>query len=111
MSSVVLILEDNDDKIVNIFMKYAETLRGKEIFIARSVAQAQHYLAGDPGITTLFVDYELDPGCGNGIELLEWVMITFIHFIELIVVTTLNPGYSKQMCRLCTQHGVPFERF
>lgn len=110
MSSAVLILENDDGKIINIFSKYLDYLKKKDIFIARTVAQAQRFLADDPGIVTMFVDYELDPGCGNGVEFLEWVSMTFSHFVELVVITSLSAEYSKQMCRLCSKHGIPFER-
>lgn len=106
----VLILEDNNDKIANIFMKYGELLRYQTVFIARTVETAKAFVESDPGLMTIFVDYELDPGCGDGLQFMNWLMLNAAHFVERVVITTFSLTVGKEIARLCREKGIEAEK-
>ncbi len=106
----ILILEDNDEKIQNILVKYKDLFKNNEVFIARSVETAKWYISADPGGIWLFLDYELAPGCGTGTEFLDWMLAKAPQFLHRVIAIS----YSLEACKLwramCEKAGIPIER-
>jgi hypothetical protein len=99
-----IILEDSDSKIVSILTKY--DLTKHHITICRNVRAARIFLSSSPSTPIdLFVDYELDPGCGNGLEFLEYALLTWKHSIGDLVITSLGIEKAREMRQLCEKHG------
>lgn len=110
MSHAILIVEDNHYKIQRIFRDYEELFHGKPVYIARSVAQAQAFIDTDPGTITVFLDFELLPGCGTGMEVLSWLERRFKHFLDLVIVTSYSSEKAREMASFCQTAGIPVER-
>ena len=106
----VLILEDNDAKIAGFFMKYSELLNQQTVFVARTVEAAQAFIESEPGLVTIFLDYELSPGCGDGLTFLKWVLKYSLPFIEHVYITTFSALVATEMAELLSVHNIPHER-
>lgn len=99
---MILILEDNDDKIESIFQKYRSDIAGRQVLVCRTVEQAQQAMERlDREMWMLFIDNDLGYG-GTGMEFLDWLAeLTPSTIIEKIVITSLGLNIPKLMMSRC----------
>jgi hypothetical protein len=97
----VLILEDNKNKIQGILEKLE--YRGGTICITGYVGEAMFFLDTWPGPSDVYLDYELFPGAGNGMDFINEVVPARVGTIYL---TSFNPGMRKEMFKRATERGM-----
>jgi hypothetical protein len=99
----VLILEDNLNKVQQILREAEDVLRAKVVLICGYVGEAW-IDSQPPGVVVdAFVDYELHPGAGNGVNFLEECVPSRIGTVYL---TSMNPGMRKEMHKLAVAKGI-----
>jgi hypothetical protein len=49
----------------------------------------------------LFLDYDLDPGNGTGLEFLDWILTKQVTTIDQIVITSFSKEMSQKMYAMC----------
>lgn len=108
---MILIVEDNDGKIVDIFLKEtrAAILRKQEIMIARTELTALDWIENARDPIHLILDYELDIGAGNGVSLLETALKNFPGQIAKVYVHTFSQEARHKMQCLCDDFKIPYE--
>lgn len=106
----ILILEDNDDKVMKILTTYKDMVKNNPVFIARSSAQAVGFILASPGEFYLFLDQELMPGNGSGTQLLEWILAKPNCGLIGVVATSFSLSACKFWRELCEKAGIPIER-
>lgn len=103
-----LILEDNADKVVLLFYKYP-SLMTAGTYITCYQSEAEAFMRMHTTEVTLFLDYELLPGCGDGVSFLKHVIAEHKHWLKLVVAITGSPTAREEMERLCKEASIPFE--
>lgn len=110
MNESILILEDEHSKLLMIFTKYREVLEGKTIVICRSAAAAMTWCEANPDHRLkVFLDYELAPAMGNGVDLLVWLIHNRKAFVEMVHITTFYPSMRMQLSTMCDANSIPWE--
>ncbi len=103
-----IILENEMGKLVSVLTKY--DLDKANIFIARSsIAAERMFLHALATPIDLYVDYELDPGCGNGLSFLEEILPKYHALVNKVIITSFSNECAKAMARRCDMHGVGWE--
>ncbi len=106
----VLILEDNDEKLFNVLLKFKDVIAKKEVYIARNVEQAKAFVLTDPGLLWVFLDEELGPGCGTGTQFLEWLLVSAPMMILHVVATSYSLEACKRWRVMCEAVCIPIQR-
>lgn len=101
----VLILEDNLSEVQTILRECEGVLRNKVVLISGYVTEALAWIDNQPEDYTfdVFLDYELLPGAGNGMDFLDECVPKRISTLYL---TSMNPGMRKEMHKVATEKGI-----
>lgn len=103
-----LILEDNRDKVTLIAERY--NLHDYVLVSGETSAceaLGAHFHRDVANKATIFLDYELSPGCGDGLSFLKTIIDgKFSRQIETVVVTTGSPRAAREMIAMCRDAGI-----
>lgn len=110
MSTTVLVLEDNNDKIVQLLNKYPDIFVGRTILIMRNEVEAELFMSTVTGQVILVIDYELDPGCGDGLSFLKFCLSRYSLYIEEVILTTFSDWALAEMINCCLVYNVNYEK-
>lgn len=104
---MILILEDNPEKIRNLLYKFGnEHLPGNRVVIVDSVADAKAVCRLMPmEELNLWLDNEVK-GSETGTDFLQFILAERKHWLESVMLITLNRSAQSIMKALCEEHGV-----
>jgi hypothetical protein len=68
-------------------------------------------LCKEPFSFILYVDYELDPGCGFGTEFLDYMIAKYPSHIFSVVVTTMSREIAGRMLKQCSAALIPATQY
>lgn len=102
---MILILEDNQDKVGNFLIKQ-EGIKEPMIWFQRQL-EAQEFVEIYNGQIQLVLDEELWPGCGSGHQFLEWVIEKHKNKIKSVIVNTFSITMRKVMAEMVNKAQIP----
>jgi DNA-binding response OmpR family regulator len=105
MIRTYLIVEDNQQKVEQIVSQLK--LEKHHLFVVRNAAMAKHLLDILPGLLTLVLDGELDPGCGTGLEILEYATAKHCDKIVAVIANSFAKSMNEAMITRATQYRIP----
>lgn len=108
-TEVNIIIENEIGKVSVILDKYHETLNPmmwfKNVYTAATIIA----VLPKPVKLRLFIDGELDPGCGSGLGFLNRMIDDWPALIERVVVCSYSDAIRKEMAEVCAENLIAVE--
>lgn len=106
---MILMLEDNLDKVQALMYTYRDVIGKVSIFITGYQSSAETWIRNHTDRFVLFLDGELYPGAGTGLGFLVWLIEERkLHWLDEIVITTMSPSIKEEMIKLCIDHKIKY---
>lgn len=105
---LALILENESQKLLAILTQY-KLMYDQPFYATKWETDALAFIRSRCEEMTLYVDYELDPGCGDGISFLRDALSEKHMWIEKVVITSQSPDAQREMQEQCRLSGIPYE--
>lgn len=104
---MLLILEDNGDKVSNLLLRYPDKLTETSV-ICKTVKAAQYFLQKmeNPEPFELWLDNDLGPG-GNGIAFLSWCIESKYQISKLFMIT-LSISARHEIYKIADKANIPW---
>lgn len=111
VNKMTIVLEDNKEKYQLLFEKYKEQFYHYPILFFMKAHEALEVIATlqKPVMLTLFVDGELLPGGGSGVEFLNRMIDDWPMLIERVIVCSYSDATRKEMTEICHENLIATE--